>query len=98
MGILPGLLRYLMRRKFRSKWGDMLLPNAKRMNLKVSVSPISDLWKRLRMSPSHEFIGIKARPSRDSVLELRSSEASCAERDSIFCISAFKKDVLAICW
>ena len=46
----------------------------------------------------HEFIGKKARPSRDSVLELWSSEASCSERDSIFCISAFKKAVLTICW
>ena len=75
-----------------------MLPNAKRINLKVSVSPISDLWKRFRMSPGHEFIGKKARPSRDSVLEFWSSEALCVERDSIFCISAFKKDVLTICW
>ena len=66
LGILPGLLRYLMREKFRSKWGVMLLPNAKRIKLKVSVSPIPDLWKRFRMSPGHEFIGKKARPSRDS--------------------------------
>ena len=54
----------------------MLFPNAKRMNLKVSVSPISDLWKRCRMSPGHEQIGKKARPSRDSVLEVCSAEAS----------------------
>ena len=98
MGILPGLLRYLMRRKFRSKWGEMLLPNAKRINLRVSVSPISDLWKRFQMSPGHEFIGKKARSSRDFVLEFWSSEASCSEKDSISCISAFKKAVSAICW
>ena len=98
LGILPGLLRYLMSRKFRSKWGDMLLSNAKKMNLKVSVSPISDLQKRFRMSPRHEFIGKKARPSRDCVLGLWSSEASCTERDSIFCICVFKKAVLVICW
>ena len=40
----------------------------------------------------------KAGPSRYSVLELWSSEASRSERDSIFCISAFKKAVLTICW
>ena len=57
--------------------------NAKWMNLKVSVSPISDLWKRFWMSPGHQFLGKKARPLRGSVLELRSSEASCSERDSI---------------
>ena len=57
--ILPGLLRYLMRRKLSSKWGDMLLPKVKRMNLKVSVSPISDLWKRFQMSLGHEIIGKK---------------------------------------
>ena len=75
----------------------MLFPNAKRMNFKVPVSPISDLWKKFRMSPGHEFIGKKARPSRDLVLKLLSSEASCSQRDSIFCISAFKKVVLTIC-
>ena len=37
----------------------MLFPNAKRTNLKVSVSPISDLWNRFRMSLGHEFIGKK---------------------------------------
>ena len=62
--------RYLMRRKLSSKWGDMLLPKVKRMNLKVSVSSISDLWKRFQMSLGHEFIGKKARPSTDSVLDL----------------------------
>ena len=92
------LARYLMKRKFRSKWGEMLFPNAKRINLKVSLSPILDLWKRFRMSSGHEFTGKKARLSRDSVLELWSSEVSCSERDSIFCISAFKKTVLAVCW
>ena len=44
----------------------MLLPNAKRTNLKVSVSPILDLWNRFRKSLGHEFIGKKATPSRDS--------------------------------
>ena len=71
-----GLFRYLMKRKFKSKWGDMLFPNTKRMNLKVSVSPISDLWKRCQMSPGHEQIGKKARPSGDLVLEVSSAEAS----------------------
>ena len=50
------------------------------------------------MAPSYEFIGKKARPSSDSVLEFQSSEASCSERDSIFYISAFKKALSAICW
>ena len=50
------------------------------------------------MSPGHEFIEKKARPLKDSVLELWSSDASCSERDNIFCISAFKKAVLTICW
>ena len=98
LGIFPGLLRYLMRRKFRSKSRELLFPNEKRMNLKVLVSPISDLWKTLQMSPGHKFIGKKAMQSRHSVLKLWISEASCSERDSIFCISAFKKAVLAICW
>ena len=39
----------------------MLFPNAKRTNLKVSVSPISDLWNRFRMSLGHEFIGKKSK-------------------------------------
>ena len=54
----------------------MLLPNAKKMNLKVLMSPGSDLWTRFRMSAGHEFIGKKARPSNDSVLQLWSSAAS----------------------
>ena len=70
LGILVGFFGYLMKRKFKSKWGDMLFPNAKRTNFKVSVSPISDLWKRCWMSPGHEQIGKKARPSRDSVLKV----------------------------
>ena len=74
----------------------MLFSNAKRINLKVSVSQISDLWKRFRMSPDHEFIGKKTRPSRDSLLELWSSDTSCSERDGIFYIYAFKKVVLTI--
>ena len=43
------------------------------------------------MSLGHEFVGKKTRPSK-------SSEASCSERESIFCISAFKKAALTICW
>ena len=54
----------------------MLLSNAKTMNLKVLMSLGSDLWKRFRMSAGHEFIGKKARPSSDSVLQLWSSAAS----------------------
>ena len=56
--------------KIQEEMGDMLFPNAKRMNLKMSVSPISELWKRFRMSLGHEFIAKEARSSRDSVLEL----------------------------
>ena len=76
LGILVGFFRYLMKRKFKSKWGDMLFPKAKRANLKVSVPPFSDLWKRCWMSPGHEQIRKKAMPSRDSVLEVWSTEAS----------------------
>ena len=76
----------------------MLFENAKNINLKLSVSPISNLWKRFQISLVHEFIGKKAKPSRDSMLEFWSSWASCSERDSIFCISVFKKAVLTICW
>ena len=54
--ILPGFLEHLMQRKFRSKWGDMLFPNEKRMNLKVLVSLILDLWKRVQMCLGHELI------------------------------------------
>ena len=72
--------------------------NTKSMNLKVSVSPIPDFWKGFRMSLGHVFIGKKARPSWDSVFQLCRSEASCSETDNIFCISAFKKAVLTICW
>ena len=45
-----------MQRKFRSKWGDMLFPNEKRMNLKVLVSLILDLWKRVQMCLGRELI------------------------------------------
>ena len=71
----------------------MLFSNAKRVNLKVPVSPILDLWKRFWMSFGHEFIRKKARPSEYSVLELWSSKVSYSEKDSIFCFSAFKKAV-----
>ena len=37
----------------------MLLPNAKRMNVKVLVLPFSDLCKRLQMSLGDEFFGKK---------------------------------------
>ena len=69
--------------------------NAQKIDLKELMSPISDLWKRFQMSLGYEFIGKKAKPSRDSVLEFWSS---WSERDSIICISAFKKVVLTICW
>ena len=39
----------------------MLFPNAKITNLKVSVSPILDLWKRSWIPPDHEFFGKKGR-------------------------------------
>ena len=61
------------------------------------MSPISDLRKRFRVYLAHEFIGKKARLSRDSVLEFWSSEASCLERDTLSWISAFKKAVLTNC-
>ena len=49
------------------------------------------------MSLGYEFIGKKAKPSKELVLEFRSSWASYSERDSTFYISAFKKAVLTIC-
>ena len=61
-------------------------------------TPILDLWERFRLSLGHEFIGKKVRPSKDSVLGLWTSEASCSEKDSTFWISALKKAVLTICW
>ena len=76
LGILVGFFWYLMKREVKSKWGNMFFPNAKRTNLKVSVSPISDLWKRCWISPGYEQIGKKLRPSRDSVLEVWSAETS----------------------
>ena len=76
----------------------MLFPNAKRINSKVSVPPIINLWKRFQMSSSHELIGKKAKASRDSVFKLWSLKASCSGRDIVFYISAFKNTVLAICW
>ena len=42
--------------------------------------------------------GFRVKPSKDSVLEFWSSWASSLERNSIFCISAFKKVMLTICW
>ena len=96
--ILQGFFWYLMKRKFRSKWGDMLFPYAKRINWKVSMPPISVLWKRVCMSPGHELIGKNARPSSDSMLEFWNSKTSCSERGSVLCISAFKNVVLTICW
>ena len=59
----------------------MLFQNTKNISLKVSVSPISDLWKIFQISLAHEFIGKKAKLSRDTVLEFWSSWASCSEKD-----------------
>ena len=59
MEILPGFFRYFTERRLRSKRGNMLFPNAKRMNLKSSVSLILVLWKIFWMSFGHEFIGKK---------------------------------------
>ena len=61
------------------------------------MSPISDLWKIVWISLGHEFIGKKARSSRDSVVEFWSSITSCSEGDSTFGIPVFKKVVLIIC-
>ena len=41
--LVPQFFLYKMKRKFGRKQGDILLPNAKRMNLKVSMSLISDV-------------------------------------------------------
>ena len=41
--------RCLVKRKFMSKEWDILFSNAKRMNLKVSMLPISNLCKRFRI-------------------------------------------------
>ena len=60
----------------------MLFENTKAISLKLSVLPISDLWKRSQICLVHEFIGKKAKPSRDSVLEFWSSWDS--EKGSIF--------------
>ena len=55
--------------KIQEQMGNTLFSNAKMMNLKVSVSLISDLWNKLQMFLGHEFIGKKAWLSRDSVFE-----------------------------
>ena len=79
----------------------MLFQNVKNINLKVSVSPISDLRKIFQISLVHEFIGKKTKPTRDSVLEFWSSWASCSESDSIFaflllCIQEGRVDNLLV--
>lgn len=61
----------------------MLFQNAKKYDLKVSVSPIWDLWKRFKISLVYKFIGKKAKLPRDSVLEFWSSWASYSEKNSI---------------
>ena len=66
--------------------------------LRLGNSPISDLWKRFRISVDDEFIKKYIRSSMDTVLEFWSSEALCTLKDNIFCISAFKKAVLTIFW
>lgn len=62
------------------------------MDLKVLMSTILDLWKKFWVSLGHKFIRKKARPSRDSVLEFWSSDASCSKRESIFRISAMLRE------
>ena len=79
----------------------MLFQNAKNINLKVSVSPISDLWKIFQISLVYEFFGKKTKPSRDSVSEFWSSWASCSESDRIFaflllCIQEGRVDNLLV--
>ena len=64
--ILAEFLQYLIKRKFRSKKRDTLFPNAKGINLRVLMSPILGLWNRFWMPLGQEFIGKKARPSKDS--------------------------------
>ena len=68
LGRTAGFFQYLMKRKFRRKWGGvgaggMLFQNAQKINLKVPVSPISDLWKRFEISLVYEFTGKKASSS-----------------------------------
>ena len=80
-GNLGRVLPVFNEKKNQEQIGRRLYPNA---NLKVSVSAISDLWKRFRISHTQEFIGKEARPSKDSVLEFSSFKASCSEADIIF--------------
>ena len=54
--ILTGFLRHLMEKEFRCKHKNTLFLYEKRMKLKVSITPISGLWKKFRMSLGHEFI------------------------------------------
>ena len=66
----------------------MLFPNAKRVNLKESVSPISDLWKRFRMSLGHEFTGKKSKTIKRLSVRTLELHSSYSEKESNFCISA----------
>ena len=76
----------------------MLFPNAKRINLKVSVHQFRTYGRDFRCLLAIKLLGKKARTLRESALELWCSDASCSERDSIFCISAFRVAALTICW
>ena len=97
-GNLNRVLPVFNEEKIQEEIGEIIVQNATEINLKVSMSPISDLWKRFEMSLGYDFIWKKVKSSRDSVLEFWSSWASCSEKDNIFCISAFKMTVLTICW
>ena len=71
-----------MKGKVESKQEDMLLPNVKRMNLKVSMTPILDLWKRFHMS-----LGLGTLAS--SSLVPWSSNASCLQGGTVLFVYLF---------
>ena len=78
--------------------GDMLFPNAKRTNLKVSVSPISDLWKRCQclqaMNKLGKRLGHQGTHSRKcGALRLHDQRGRV-----FFCTSAFKKAAWTMWW
>ena len=59
----------------------MLFPNTKRINLKVSVHQFRTYGRDFRCLLAIKLLGKKARPSRESALELWCSDASCSERE-----------------
>ena len=72
-GNLNRVLLVFNEEKIQEEIGEIIVQNATENNLKVSMSPISDLWKRFEMSLGYDFIWKKVQLSRDSVLEFWSS-------------------------